>query len=447
MIIPYSVLAISALFQLYFRFFDLSFHGLWRDEIATMFFSAFPFSSISGDSHSFIYYLIVSPLSFFGSTNLYSFRLFHAVAGVLVLGLAIYRSRKLFTPAQWAFIFSLYGLHPVVFGMARLARPYGLLMDLSLLLIIECRRSDSRKMIFILATLLGLLHPVGLFVLIFEYVYSRHHEFRKIFAFAAAPSLIYYGIKVLFFQNQLTFVSWIKTDSLAFLKDLSGLFFGVFYPYYNNFPAFLGVWLLILILIFSLCVLIIKKDSFLWKESAFFFGIVLFIFISFNVLAFFQDLRISRYFVFLIPYFIIYLSCMFTRTNSWALPSTLVLMSLMFIQTVYYKPYFTPSVSFDSFVQEIKTSSESFNSPVLACGQRFHNWYFEKLGFESCENMETVRKFSRRTSPYIYAYMDKAFTPILFFGNDFKTLNLNLLPDGNVLVISNTHGAKNAESK
>lgn len=447
-LIPYTVLALALMFQVYFRFYNLEFHGLWRDEVATMFFSHFPLSSVAGDSHSFFYYLLIGPLSLITSSDIFSLRVFHGILGLIILGIAVLRGRKLFSFDQWIFIFSIYSLHPVVFGFSRLARPYGLLMDLSLLFIIECRLLSSRKSIFALGTLLGVLHPFGLFVLGFEYVYSKHKDFLwKTLLIASIPSLLYYGAKFLFIENQLGFISWIQVDSVIFLKDLSGLLFGSFYPYYNDFSPFFGVWLLVFFAILSLFVMIFFNDETVWIESAFFFGIFFFIYITFNGISFFQDLRISRYFVFLVPYFVIYLSALLTRKEAWALPSTLVLLGLIFFQIVYYRPFFTPQASFDSFTREIRVFSESFNSPVLACGQRFHNWYFETLGFKSCQKGETVIQFSEMATPYIYAYIDRSFTPIIFFGNNFKTHKLNLRPEGNILVISNTREANHAESK
>jgi hypothetical protein len=428
--------------QLLLRFSEISFHGIWRDEVASLYFSTHLGQVLQGDSHSIFYYLLLAPVTFFDPLNIELSRLFQSFLSLLCFISLMVRSRGFFSKGEWFFFHTIYGLHPLVFGFSRLARPYILVIDLTALLIIESRQLNSKKLLFLIATSLTSFYPLGVFPLMIEgFISNRKKEVLKIFFAATLPALFYYSLKFIFDPNKFVYISWIKGAPDIFLNEISNMLMGSYFPFYNYLPNEAGRWILLVLIIFMTISVFLSKSRRGAGNLVVFVASFGVIFLGINLLSPWLDLRINRYYVFLFPYLLLALT---TTTSFKALTQralTVLFGGLLLAQVIFLNPYFSPQDSFGSFIQEIRKISKMYkNSPVLACGYPYLNWYFGKNGFQVCSDQKRIEEIFSQQDIFIYAYIDRMLLGLAPFVKGKKIIFTIAHDSGKILVLGDIHG-------
>lgn len=395
-------------FQLVFRFYRPDIHGAWDDEVATLFFSTNLEVVFNRDSHSLFYYLFVSPISLLDPLNFVQARILH---GVLNLGLTIlimWRSRLVFTEGQWLFFNSIYGLHPLVFGMSRLFRTYGPLIDLTTLLIIECKLYQSKRRIFLVSMLQTAFYPLMVIPLMIETLFHhRKKEISKVFFFASLPCLIYYFAKIVFDQGRFNYILWIDSSYLKFFNDLTDLLAGSFVPFYRSLDYGSGKFILAIIfagMLLSAFFFKLQEGKKGILKFVTTFGIVYF---GINFTSLFLDLRISRYYVFLLPYFLFALTYSIPPRKTILQGMTVLFAGIILYQVIFREPFFQERAAFGDLINEVKSEAITRQIPVMGCGYIFHDWYFKMHGFSVCTDVKDIQKFKKLNGQFIYAFIDK----------------------------------------
>lgn len=433
------------LFQLILRFTQLDFHGIWRDEVATLYFSGHLNEVLAGDSHTIFYYLLMNPIGFLSDYGLYEMRLFQGVLSFLLYLVILIRSKKLLNNKEWFIFNALYGLHPLVFGFARLARPYTLMIDLATLLLIESRLNRSKVLAGVYAFFLMSMHPLGVLPVLFElFIHRFDKAYVKTFVLAFLPVGLYYVIKSFMDQNALSYIGWIQSNSLQFFFELNGILMGSFFPdYLADRPEIISIVAIFMVL-GPLFLAIFQKNAVALKEGQRFLFLYLLVFLGMSVLSLVIDLRIQRYYVFLLPYFLLMLSLTLGFGPRMPLKSLAILGTLLILNVAYIRPYFTPQASTGRFINELQHYSKVHKAPIYACGYVFHNWYFKRMGFRVCSNPEDVN-FALKTSPLVYGLLDKRLSilPQLLNNNDIELLGGSF--DNKILLVTPkaTHESSN----
>lgn len=395
-------------FQLLFRFYRPDIHGAWDDEVATLFFSTNLDVVFNRDSHSLYYYLFVAPISLLDPMDFVQARILHGILSLALTFLIMWRSKKVFDEGQWLFFNSIYGLHPLVFGMSRLFRTYGLLIDLTTLLIIECKLYESKRRIFIVSMLQTAFYPLMVIPLFIEALFHRQKkEIMKIFFFASIPCLLYYFAKIVFDQGRFNYILWIDSTYLNFFNDLTDLLSGSFVPFYRSLDYGMGKYILGLFLIgmiSSAFRLKLQKGKHAILVFVVTFGVVYF---GINFTSLFLDLRISRYYVFLLPYFLFALTYSIPPRKHLQQGITVLLGGLILYQVIFREPFFQERAAFGDLIHEVKSEASTRQIPVMGCGYIFHDWYFKMQGFSVCTDMKDIQKFKDLNGQFIYTFIDK----------------------------------------
>ena len=409
--LPVSVLItfISFLFfGILLRFLNIDFHGIWRDEIATLFFSSHLSEVFTGDSHSLFYYLFMSPVGYLSDFDLVWMRYFEGGVSLLLYFIIVYRSRLIFNSQEWFVFNSIYGLHPAVIGLARLARPYTLLLDLTTLLIIE-RKVGNKKLIYFYAFLLISFYPLAIIPLFFEWFFSsQRKEMIKGFVLVSLPTFLYYGFKLIFDQKKFSYIGWINSNWKFFLEDINSLLLGNHFPYYQGKDLLFANYFALEIIVGLMVVCFFAREKKKTRSLIEFIVVYGGVLIGINLFSYLIDLRVQRYYVFLIPYFLIALATILSFKNK--IPYILggILGGVCILQMTFLHPYFTPRHSLGSSLRDVELLSKgNGNAPVYACGYDFHNWYFKRLGFLVCNNPADQKRALEHEGTLVYAYLDK----------------------------------------
>lgn len=426
-------------FQSYLKLLNLSFHGIWRDEVATLYFSAFPASAFSGDSHSFFYYGLFFPLSWFQEGDIFSYRLVHALLSIVLSVIIALRSRKVLDESSWFFFNSAYGLHPLVFGLARIARPYGLLLDLAALLIIEMKIFRETKRAVPLAVVAGvgaLIHPFGLLSFLPEWIFANKEDRKrlfKIFFLAALPITLYYLLRGLLTPEPMSYINWIHSSPLTFLGELNALLLGSFFPFYQVLnPQITHI-------IFSV-ILVILGIGYYFKRPALdvvkFVFFYFFILIVFNLLSPLVDLRSSRYFVGLFPYFLFALASLVPRDKNLSTVLTGAIGCLLIIWVSILSPYFTHRHSLGGMISTAQEMAAPREAQILACGFTSHNWYFSRLGLKTCSSAKERQEIGQTPNEFLYMCMDNLLLPLVELSQNRYLVDFRGFDDGRILLFS-----------
>jgi hypothetical protein len=323
----------------------------------------------------------------------------------------------------------------LVFGFSRLVRPYGLIIDLTTILIIESRLGAKRRFLFT-SFFLSLLHPLSIIPSYFEaFLAQKRAEKLKGVLFTTLPVIIYYLLKFVMGRKVLTPISWIKATSLEFILRLNGALTGVDFPLYQGFPGITGSLILGSLVIY-LFLKLFRRNLFSkqgWCLSFFliYIGITLFTFILTPVL----NLKIVRYFVFILPYFLFALLSLIAGRSHFKKVIIVLIPSLLLSYTVFIKPYYNNKASFGSLLQRVKNLSDMSGVPVLFCGYKFHNWFLKKQGYLICSSDKDLESFVSHKEGILVSIHDR-FDP--FLGDKIRYRSLNLLdsyPDGSIFYL------------
>jgi hypothetical protein len=397
--------------QIFLRFYNLDFHGIWHDEVGSLYYSTHLNGIFVGESHSVFYYLLLAPITALDEINYVLLRYYHGILSLGLLAIIMIRSWKILSPDQWYFFNTIYGLNPLVFGFARLARSYIFVIDLTVLLIVESRRKErSELLVGFIAMVLTMMHPIAIIPLIIEIVFSsgkRRKQNMKVLGLASLPVVIYYIAKIIIDPVPFSYIHWVNSSIPDFFGSLNNALMGSYFPFSYTTGPFASTIIMGLVLLWAFYST--RKFSLVdgwhnWKVFVFsYVSIILVI----NLISLVVDLRVNRYYIFMWPYFLLVLSTSFPKESKFLTTGIVgVLASFIVFQVTYLRPYFLKQESYGAFVDNIYEYAQVKGLPVMGCGYSYHNWYFRKLGFKTCEDQNDIEEFNQLKGPFIYGAFD-----------------------------------------
>ena len=425
-----GVLFFATLFLgIIFRVVGLADTSAWGDEVASWYYSQNLSQVISFESHTPVYYFLCRLWTTVFPETILSLRYFSIVSGLIIILLSSYFVMKKTGKSLALLLFATWWLWPTMIIFSRQARHYGLYADLTLLiLVIWGLRVELKKWyLWGLLAFYQSLHPLAVipsFFLFFRDFYVQRNIRKFLFeASSVLPVSLYYAYRFLI-QGQekvMSNIAWIDNDSSTFLKSLMLLFAGDSYPFSLFYPVTqTGFFFLLLslVLIFYVRKSFITnlKKSFPLNFVSIFVVTILFVELSAHVVGI--NFRISRYFIFLLPFFIFYLTLI---ASLWSLKeiqikTLLVVISLTTYVVVFQKPW-GYYVWDDQIVESLKGNlrEKSESKELVICASGFQLKYYFNRPYSNCSE-EAFKNY----------YLNKDFYFFDLNGND-KFLVLSLI--------------------
>ncbi len=308
-----KVLFFSTLFLgLFFRLTSLSETSSWSDEVATWYFSHHLDQVFSTESHTMFYYFLVKLWSVFFSDSIFSIRMFSVSFSYSILFLCVFllnKNHKFLSLGLVAF----WSLSPTLIMQDRQARHYGLFAEMTFLLLMiwDYRREISFIKKWFLMSFISLVHPLGIipvWILVLLDFFKKKLSLKEsiMYLSCSIPVVTYYLVKVMFFSTQsvLSYVSWVKNDFFTLFKSLILLFGGDSYPFTFNYPLNPD-WFVFFVFLFFFTLFLFSRGFSFFKNEKFYrfvFLIVMTLFFVELLALCGVNLRISRYYIFLIPF-------------------------------------------------------------------------------------------------------------------------------------------------
>ncbi len=386
-----KVLFFSTLFLgLFFRLTSLSQTSYSGDEVATWYFSHHLDQVFSTESHTMFYYFLVKLWSVFFSDSIFSIRMFSVFLSYIILFSCLFllkKSHKFLSLGLVAF----WSLSPTLIMQDRQARHYGLFAEMIFLLLMiwDHRREISFIKKWYLMSFISLIHPLSLIpiwtLVLLDFV-KKKLSLKESFMYLSCsiPVVTYYLLRVMFFsaQSVLSNVSWVKNDFYTLFKSLILLFGGDAYPFTFNYPLNPD-WFVFFVFLFFFTLFLFSRGFSFFKNEKFyrfvFLIVMTFFFVELLALCG-VNLRIGRYYIFLVPFLFAFILDIVSTIE---LSKYLCLTSLVLIISSYNFLILRPWRIFDwddQFVATFKKDYPNFQKDhFIFCGSRHQlEYYFQK---------------------------------------------------------------------
>ncbi len=367
------VIILSVLFLgLFLRFYDPGSLSPWTDELASWWYLRHLDVVFSRESHSPVYYGVLR--LFLGSdATIAGIRTFTAAISAIHLVEFFFLGQRVFKKNQFLVFWILICLNPTDIVYARMARHYSWLLEGILVYALLWRGEFPRWMRFVTGTFMGLIHifaliPIGLIGL-FDFRKHRNMNALIMDLLPCGPILIYYAVRILSFgeKHVASNVSWNADGFFQYLQLTMTQFLGEAYPHSLFYPV--EPWFAAFVVMGSFLLILWKrKDS-----GLLFFLMILGSLFAIEVLSFWLNLRVNRYVIYLIAFWIMALSDLVPEDNR-IIPFGVLIFSLMAIVVV------NPLRTFpweESKVQEWRNFSAGYpNTSQLVCSNRYQSDYY-----------------------------------------------------------------------
>ena len=390
----FSVISLGLLF----RVVGLGDTSAWGDEVASWYYSQNLSHVILHESHTPVYYFLCRLwISIFPDTIL-SIRYFSILSSLGILLYCVYLVWRKLGKEIGLLLLTTWWLWPTMIIFDRQARHYGLYANLTLLLLViwSLKKEIRRWSLWTVMAFYQALHPLAVissFFLIFKDFYTQRNIRKFLFkASSVLPVSFYYAYR---FLNQgqekvMSNIAWVNNDSSTFLKSLMLLFAGDSYPFSLFYPVTKAGFFFLLL---SMVMIFYARKSFKTnlKKSlpinfvSIFMITMLFVELSAHIMG--VNFRISRYFIFLIPFLIFYL---ILTASVWSLKETQVKTFLVFISlttyvVIFQKPwnyYYWDDQIVESLKGDLKEKSES--KELVICANAFQLKYYFNRPYSNC---------------------------------------------------------------
>lgn len=309
--------------------------------------------------------------------------------------------------------FVLVWLWPTLVIYDRQARHYSFLADL-MLLILAVRNFQARnsKVLWILYAVTAALHPLGyiaaLFFILYDYLKDKNLKKRLFEASSILPVLLYYLFRFLG-QGQdriLRNISWIKAETYEFLRFLFLLFGGEAYPFTTFYPV--GSWETLGLLIGVVLIFLARKEplqNLKGSRVGQFFCLILFTLICVEAAgAVGVNLRINRYYIFLVPFF---LFSLFQTSKIWsrnevALRGTAIFLLLLSYHALSFRPW-SYYEGDDQVVTEVKSEFGSLvkHPDFIICAHKYQYDYYFGISSYNCSE-EALKRLKAKKDFYFF---------------------------------------------
>lgn len=391
------VLFVSVLFLgLLFRILGLSSVSAWGDEIASLYYAQHLDRVFFHESHSPLYYLICKIwMSVFPST-IVSLRVLFVLMG---LGVTSVSALFLYRKRGWGLalvFFILFWLWPTEIIYSRQARHYALYGELIFLLLIlwDSRHEVNKWILWGLCCFVQLLHPLALIPVIFLLCYDIFKKTMSLselrfYLTSTLPLWVYYVSRwfVLGQTKLLSNISWINNQFLDFQQALFLLLSGDSYPLTHVYPLSLlgsAVFLGVVMSLFYGFKSVHDEE----KLKRFVLLYLVTVCLVEILLLFFTNLRVNRYFIYLVPFFLSSLLA-FAVGNSNEKNvklGSLLAMTLVVYQVFIFEPW-RPYAWDDDNVSSFKTTLQELPAkPLVVCANAYQRDYYFQLPYKNCSD-------------------------------------------------------------
>jgi hypothetical protein len=404
-----KVLLLSVLFLgIFLRLFSLSEISSWGDEVATWYYRDNLDLVFSSESHTPFYYFLCRLWKIITTDSVYSIRLFSIFLSYLFL----YLSVRLLQKSSKFLILSLvtlWSLFPTFIIYDRQARHYGLFAEMFFFLIIIWDHRKSFDLIFFwfVFAVIQMIHPLGIIpvglLILIDLVGKKISIKRALIYFSSSlPVLIYYLLRLYFqsYKSITSNIAWINNNSVSFLKSIFLLFAGESYPFTVMYPLnpdifiFSSLFIIFLFLISSgWRVLLVNRQ--LNRFLVLFVTTILVVeFLAFLGL----NLRISRYYIFLVPFLLSYImDIVNVSPNRRFLLVSFLGITLAAYNLFVYRPWRSYPWDDDS-VRAFKKDYPLYfkDKDLLICGNYLQSRYFFNTAVRDCSEEAFSRYYSKK---------------------------------------------------
>ena len=393
------VLFVSVLYLgLFLRIFGIETNSSWGDEVASLYYAQHLDRVFFYESHTPFYYgLCRLWMTIFPETIL-SLRYMFVSLSLFFALISSYVILKKRNVGLALVCFVLLWLWPTDISYSRQARHYSLFYEMCFLLLVlwGVRAEISRKVLWAVWATFQLIHPFALipvfFLMLWDFVRKKlsWHEIR-FFLTTSLPLVGYYLVRFFFFGRErvLSNISWVNFNFDHFVISVFKMFAGDIFPFNNFYP--LGVTEMVLIPIVTLAIFLIpglinrKKIDF-WPLIRFVALFVLTLAIAEIVSHFFTNIRISRYFIFVVAFMLYGLFALAKDLDykkclgiSFALAIVLGVYTMQFMQP--WRKYTWDDENVESFKEFYKHLPER---PLVICANAFQLDYFFQRKYVGC---------------------------------------------------------------
>lgn len=397
---------VTLVLGIFLRCHSLAEVSSWSDEIASWYFAHNLDTIFKQESHTPLYYFICRVWFYIASDTVLYLRLLSIFLSYLILFVSI----NILKDAHKYLLLSfsvLWSLFPTLIIYDRQARHYGLFLELIffVVLIWNNRKNFNSYLLWFLFNIIHFIHPLSLvpvcFLLTFDFVQKQIPLRKYMFLLSSiVPVLGYYGVRVFTFGGSAVTanVSWIRNDSLGFFKSLVLLFAGDSFPLTFVYPldpnVVIGSTFLFIMLLISFDGLRIFKNLNFYKFLILFLVTLVIV----ELLAYLGlNLRIGRYFIYLVPFFLYFVMEIFLRVSNKFLLLSLIALMLSFYNLFFLKPW---RVYFweDQSVGLFKSTYPNFENDenLIICGNIHQLDYYFHRKLDDCSSEAFNRFYSKR---------------------------------------------------
>lgn len=395
------------------RFVGLAETSAWGDEVASWYFAQNLSNVFYTESHTPVYYFLCKIWMFVFPTSILSLRYFSIFLSLFVLLVSCFLIYRKSGAKTSLVVFSLWWLWPTMVIYSRQARHYSFYLDLTLLVLVmwDQKKSFNKWLLWGVLAFYQFNHPLAVIVvgfLAFWDFYSERINRQLIFTLSSAAPVTFYYLARLLFQGHekvASNISWINADTFSFFKSMLILFAGDSFPFSKFYPvqpygfSFLIISVLLALLIKSDLRSVFKNNWLLKAISLFLLTQVLIE--SLGLLNF--NLRISRYFIYVVGLFIF---SAYKMSESWSEREKLTrcgLVSgiLIFYSFVFHKPwqfYLWDDQNVSRFEQEMSVLPAK---DIVICASAFQlEYYFQRSYLGGCS--EQALNLLKERKPFYF---------------------------------------------
>lgn len=374
----------SALFfGFLFRVLGLFELSAWGDEVASFYYPFHLKDIFFYESHTPFYYLLNRLWLSVYSDGVNSLRVFSITLNFLLTCTSIFLFKKYRPTWSVVFLFVLWWLWPTSIIFSRQARHYQLFSDLTLLILIFWPLKDHfhRAFKWFLLAIYQLIHPLGAIPVFFLIAWDWRKKKDILSLTTFIPVVLYYISRLIVRgkDNVMSNISWIATPFTHFYESLFAMFGGDSFPFTNFFP--ISPWLSLDLLLLVALIFMPKRNEKMLKALMLF--LVTFVFIE-GLNLFGINLRINRYFVYLVPF--VLLSFLEMREKYLTARLGILVSILVAWNAFILKPWQRYEWDDDN-VRSFKSYMEGMPPKVLVvCTKRFQMEYYFNRPYAECEH-------------------------------------------------------------
>lgn len=417
-----------------FRVLNIESVSAWGDEVASLYYAQHLDRVFLYESHTPFYYLICKLWMGVFPDTIVSLRYLFISLSFLLTALSSFILSKRRGSGAALIFFILWWLWPTDVIFSRQARHYSLYAEMTFLLLIlwDSRSYYARKWLLVLWSLFQFIHPFTLlpvwFLSFYDFV-KKKSDRKELLCFLSTslPLMLYYGVRFLFQGREkvLSNISWVSENFPTFQKSLLLLFMGDSIPLTKIFPLSLPYGLLMLLLV-GACFLFRKDFFHHFKQNEKmlkFFQLYLMTILFVEIFSFFvTNVRTSRYYIFLVPFFIFALLDWIIENNpkrnlKLATFLALVLIGYNFFVLRPWRNYAWDDQNVAEFKSYLKLLPPR---ELVVCANAFQLDYYFQRPYKTCTDV-ALRLHLNKQSFYLFDLT----------GND-KLLMLFLLNSGHI---------------